>query len=90
MANSSFGHRFHDLKYFEVGFFSIFLEFIINLRENSQRFFERNQFNIILSWLKQILDDYVFNLFTCTLLALSSKICRLFLKKFGNINCLII
>ena len=31
-----FGHRFHDLKYFEVGFlifnFSIFLEFIVYLR----------------------------------------------------------
>jgi hypothetical protein len=29
MAKSSFGRKFHDLKYFEVGFFT-FLEVIIN------------------------------------------------------------
>ena len=35
VAKSGFGCKFHDLKYFEVGFlFYIFLEFIINLREN--------------------------------------------------------
>ena len=32
MANFGFGRRMHDLKYFEVGFFSIFLDFVINLR----------------------------------------------------------
>ena len=33
MANYCFGHRVHDLQYFEVGIsFFIFLEFIINLR----------------------------------------------------------
>jgi hypothetical protein len=33
MAKFGFGHRFHDLKYFEVGlFFFIFPHFIINLR----------------------------------------------------------
>ena len=32
MANSGFGCRFHDLAYFEVGRFFVFLEFFINLR----------------------------------------------------------
>ena len=30
--------------------------------------------------IKQILDNYVFNIYTCTLLALSSKICKLCLE----------
>ena len=38
MVNSSFGHRSHDLIYFEVRFFFTFLEFIINLR-NPLNFF---------------------------------------------------
>jgi hypothetical protein len=38
MAKSSFGSRFHDLKYFEVGFFLIFLESIKNLRAPLQNF----------------------------------------------------
>ena len=83
MAKYGFGRRFHDLKYFEVGFFFIFLEFIINLRATLQNFVEKYQFNVILSCFKQILDNYMFNISTCTLLAPSSKICRLFLKK----NC---
>ena len=32
MAKYGFGRKFHDLKYFEVGDFFIFLEFLINLR----------------------------------------------------------
>ena len=32
MANSGFGHWFHDLTYCEVEFLFIFLEFITNLR----------------------------------------------------------
>ena len=36
----------------------------------------------ILSYFKQILDNYEFNICTYTLLAPSSKICRLFLKKY--------
>ena len=32
MAKSGFGRRFHDLKYIEVGFLYIFLEFTINAR----------------------------------------------------------
>ena len=31
-AKFGFGRRFHDVKYFEVGFSLIFLEFIMNLR----------------------------------------------------------
>ena len=38
MVNFGFEHRFHDLKYFEVGFFFISLEFIINLRTSLQKF----------------------------------------------------
>ena len=52
MAKSGFGRRFHDLKYFEVGFFFIFLEFIINLRAPLQKFVEKHQFNVILSYFK--------------------------------------
>ena len=41
IAKSRFRLRFHDLKYFEVGFFSfIFLEFIIELRTPLQKFVE--------------------------------------------------
>jgi hypothetical protein len=32
MAKYGFEHRFHDLKYFEHGFFFLFLKFIMNLR----------------------------------------------------------
>jgi hypothetical protein len=32
MVKFDFGCRFHDLKYFEVGFFVMFLVFIINFR----------------------------------------------------------
>ena len=46
MADSSFGHRFHDLEYFEVEFFFfILLEFIIHKFEvSSQNFVENHQF----------------------------------------------
>ena len=36
MAIVSFERRFHDLKYFEVGYFCIFLKFIINSRASLQ------------------------------------------------------
>ena len=32
MAKFGFGHKFHELKYFEVGIISIIVEFIIYLR----------------------------------------------------------
>ena len=38
MAKYGFEHRFCDLKYFEVGFFFIFLVFIINLSVALQKF----------------------------------------------------
>ena len=34
---------FHDLKYFEVGFFSIFLEFVIDLRASLHKLVEKHQ-----------------------------------------------
>ena len=42
MVDFGFGRRFHDLKYFEVGFilFFIFLQFIIKLRATFQNFLE--------------------------------------------------
>ena len=42
MAKTSFKRRFHDLKYFDVGFYFIYLEFIINLRSSLQKFVEKN------------------------------------------------
>ena len=43
-------------------------------------FLEEHQFNIILPCFKENLDNYVFNIFTCALLASSSKTCRIFLN----------
>ena len=80
MVDSRFGRRLHDLEYFEARFFFIFLEFIINLRASIQKIVEKHQYSVILSCLKQILDNYVFNISTCTQFATSSKICRLFLN----------
>ena len=62
MGNFGFGCRFHDLKIFEVDFlFIIILEFIINLRTTLQSFVEKHYFYFFLSYLKKILDNYVFN-----------------------------
>ena len=72
-------------------FSPIFLEFIITLRETLQKFVEKHQFNVIFYHvlIKQMLDNYMSNIYTCTLLALSSKICTLFLSFFWlRINCL--
>ena len=41
----------------------------------------KHKVNVILPCCKQIIDNYVFNISTCTLLPSSSKIWRLFLKK---------
>ena len=57
----------------------IFLEFIINWRTPSQKFIEKTSIEYIFIKFTQILD-YVFIILTCTLLAYSSRICRLFLK----------
>ena len=62
MAKSSFGRRFHDLKYFEDGFFFISFKFIIYLRSTLQNFVEKYQFSVILSCFKHILDNYMFNI----------------------------
>ena len=42
MANFGLGHRFHDLQYFEVGIWVIFLEAIINLKAPLQKIIEKN------------------------------------------------
>ena len=82
MANYGFGCKFHDLKYLDFRFFFfIFLEFIINMRATLQ-FCRKHKFNVILSCFKKNLDNYMFNLSTCTLLALSSRICIFFLNLF--------
>ena len=36
------GHRFHDLKYFEIGYFFVFLGSHLNLRAPPQKFVEKN------------------------------------------------
>jgi hypothetical protein len=44
MANSSLEHRFHDLKYFEVGFFFfISLDFTRNFKTSLQKFAKTHQ-----------------------------------------------
>ena len=45
MSRSSFEHKFHELNYFELEFFSQFLEFIIHLTSSSNIFVNNNQFN---------------------------------------------
>jgi hypothetical protein len=59
MVESSFGHEF-DLKYLEVGFFFKFLKFIVFLWASSQNFVEKHQFIVIISYIKQTLDSYLF------------------------------
>ena len=80
MVKFVFGHRFHDLKYFEIRFFLTFLIFIINLRAPLHKFVEMIQFDEFFTYYKQILDSYVFDKYTCTLLAPSSKICSFYLR----------
>jgi hypothetical protein len=67
------------LNIMKLEFFLTFLEFIVNLRASLQKFVEQHEFDVILSYFKQMLDNYVFNIPICTMLALPSKICRLFL-----------
>ena len=65
--------------------FYIFPKFIVNLRHHHKHLLEHS-FNVILSRFKQLLDNHVFKISTCTPLALFSKICRLSLIFFININ----
>ena len=71
MVESNFGRRFHDLKYLKVGFFFIFLDFIIHFKASSQIFVETHQLNVISLYCKQALDNYLFNITylhtTCTI-----------------------
>ena len=60
--------------------FFIFPKFFINLRASLQIFVENHQFHVVLSCFKQVSDNYVFNVSSCTILASSSRICRLFLN----------
>ena len=57
-----FEHKFHDLIYFEVGNFSILLKLIIYLRPSSLNFVENHKFNVNLFYLKQNLNNYLFNI----------------------------
>ena len=80
MAKFGFGCRFYERKYFEVEIFNTFLQFIIRSRALFQEFVEKNLYYYISSCFKQISNNYVFNISTCTLQAPFVKICRLFLK----------
>ena len=80
MVEFRFEHIFHDLNYFELEFFFLFLEFIIYLRASSQNFVENHQLNVNLSIFLTILLKKI----TCSIspifhpLAPFSQICKLF------------
>ena len=57
MAKYGLGHRFHDLKYFEVGILFVFLKFMIYSRTPLQQFVKRDQFNVNLSCFKQVVNN---------------------------------
>ena len=61
MAEFGFGRRSHDLDYYEIGFFFIFLEFVMYLRASSQNLVENHQLNVILLYFEQISDNHLFN-----------------------------
>ena len=55
LVKYGFGRRFHDLKYFEVRIFFIFLQFIIKLRNLDIKLFRTNhQFNIFYLIVKKL------------------------------------
>ena len=62
------------LNVLKLDYNSKFLEFIINTKEKVQNELYENKFNIFLSFFKRILENYVLNISTCTLLGQSSKI----------------
>ena len=61
---------FMTLTILKLEFSFIFLEFIIYLRVSSQNFVKNHQFNVILSYFKEILDNHLVNITyfhtTCT------------------------
>ena len=71
MVESSLDIDFMTSNILELEFSFIFLEFIIYLRASSQNFVESHQFNVILSYFKQIWDSHLFNITylhtTCTI-----------------------
>ena len=69
---------FMTLKKIKLDFLFIFIEFITNLKATLQNLVEKHQFYVILSYFKQLLDNYMFKTPTCTLLAPSSRICIFF------------
>ena len=65
MLVSGFGRVIHDRKYFEVEISIIFLQFITYLRAH-HKIVENYQFNIILSYIRQISRTYlhtIYNIF---------------------------
>ena len=77
--SSGLDMNFKALINLKLNFF-IFFEFIIDWRYHYNFIEEKHQLYVILSCFENILNYYVFNISTCTLLALYPKICRLFLK----------
>lgn len=75
----------HDPKYFELGIYFISIESIVNLRSWLRKNVENHQYYVMLSYLKQQLDIYVFNV------AYLHRLLRyvyLFEIIFVNIDCL--
>ena len=66
MPRSSFGRKFHDLNYFDLDFFSYFLNSFIHLRSSSNILIENRQFNKMLTYFKQNFDNYLFIITTYT------------------------
>ena len=67
------------LNILKLDIFFKFLEFVKNLRAPLQKFVEESQLCHIYHISKNILDNYVFNISTCNLYVLFSKICKFFL-----------
>ena len=87
MTEFGFERKFHDLEYFEFGFLKNYIPWIhYKIEGNLQKFVVKHQFNVISSCSKQNLQNYTFNISTCTLLAPSSKICRSFLRFVFSTN----
>ena len=63
MARFGVEHKLHDIKYFVVGLFYIFLKFIKTLRALSKKLFKNHQLNVILILLfEQNLSSYLLNI----------------------------
>ena len=79
MIEFGFGGKFHDLKYFEAGIFLILCVHYI-LEGIMTKICKKNQIQYNFIMFKHILNNYMINISTCTLLAPSSKLCKLLLK----------